>query len=135
MFGESNIIAEKKRHTKRVKNLIIICSMIAVVLSVSTYAWFIGMRTVNVSSFEITIASIDSLELSLNGKQWSNEVTISKATYNNTNVVYENNTNSWGGKGLIPMSSVGEMDKTASRMILFEKASLTSTRRWLSFNG
>ena len=127
MFGESNIIAEKKRHTKRVKNLIIICSMIAVVLSVSTYAWFIGMRTVNVSSFEITIASIDSLELSLNGKQWSNEVTISKATYNNTNVVYENNTNSWGGKGLIPMSSVGEMDKTASRMILFEKASLTST--------
>ncbi|MDD8049655.1 MAG: DUF5011 domain-containing protein, partial [Thomasclavelia sp.] len=35
--------------------------------------------------------------------------------------------NNWGGPGLIPMSSVGEMDVASSRMKLFEKASLTST--------
>ena len=40
---------------------------------------------------------------------------------------YANNTNSWGGAGLFPVSSVGAMDSTASRMKLFEKASLTST--------
>ena len=61
---------KNQRHTKRVKNLIMICSMIAVVLSVSTYAWFIGMRTVNVSSFEIEIAATESLMLSLDGKKW-----------------------------------------------------------------
>ena len=122
---------KNQRHTKRVKNLIMICSMIAVVLSVSTYAWFIGMRTVNVSSFEIEIAATESLMLSLDGKKWGSTVAISKETYNKDTgedaVVYPGHSNSWGGKGLIPVSSIGEMDAVSSRMKLFEKASLTST--------
>ena len=47
---------------------------------------------------------------------------------------YTGNTNTWGGKetdgtpiGLIPMSTVGEIDSTVSRLMLFEKGSLTST--------
>ena len=116
-----------EKHEKRVKKLIVGSGLCAIILIVSTYAWFIGMKTVNVSSFDVSIAAIDQLSLSLDGEHWSDTVAISKTTYNDTNVVYEGNTNSWGGTGLIPMSSVGVIDTTASRMILFEKGSLTTT--------
>ena len=116
-----------EKHEKRVKKLVVGSGLCAIILIVSTYAWFIGMKTVNVSSFDVEIAAIDQLSLSLDGKKWSDTVSISKSTYNDNTVVYEGNTNSWGGSGLIPMSSVGVIDTTASRMILFEKGSLTTT--------
>jgi hypothetical protein len=110
---------------KRIRNLFVVCFLTAVVFVVSTYAWFIGMQTVSISSFDVEIASSDSLLLSLNGEDWDTEVDISKSILDE--VSYKNHTNSWGGDGLIPMSSVGEMDLTASRMKLYEKASLTAT--------
>ena len=121
---------KNQRHTKRVKNLIMICSMIAVVLSVSTYAWFIGMRTVNVSSFEIEIAATESLMLSLDGKKWGSTVAISKETYNKIPAkmqLYIQDTLIVGVERINSVSSIGEMDAVSSRMKLFEKASLTST--------
>ncbi len=114
-----------KMRRKRIRNLIFIFSLTAVILSVSTYAWFIGMRTVSVSSFDVSIASTDSLLLSLNGSKWDTTVDISQATLDD--VSYAGHTNSWGGAGLIPVSSIGTMDVAASRMKLFEKASLTTT--------
>ena len=119
---------KKKRnnkHEKRVKKLIVGCGLSAILLSVSTYAWFIGMQTVNVASFDISIATTDSLLLSLDGEEWSDNIVITGDTYDTAS--YENNTNSWGGKGLIPMSSVGKIDDDASRLILFEKGSFTAT--------
>ncbi len=114
-----------QRRINRVRSLVILCVLTAIVLTVSTYAWFVGMRTVNVSSFDVEIAGTDSLALSLDGSTWNTTVTISQATF--SSVSYTGNTNSWGGEGLVPMSSIGHMDATASRMKLFEKASLTAT--------
>ena len=116
---------KSKAPNKRVRNLVVISALTAVILTVSTYAWFIGMRTVNVSSFDVEIASTDGLLLSLNGADWDTVVAITKDTVDE--VSYANHTNSWGGEGLLPMSSIGVMDTTASRMKIFEKASLTST--------
>ena len=117
------------KHEKRVKKLVVGSFLCAILLAVSTYAWFIGMRTVNVSSFDVSIAAIDGLSLSLDGKTWSDTVTINQSNYNDTeNTVYAGNTNTWGGDGLIPMSTVGKIDTTSSRMILFEKGSLTTTK-------
>lgn len=113
------------KHEKRVKRLIVGCGLCAIILSVSTYAWFIGMKTVNVSSFDVEIAAIDSLSLSLNGATWSDTVEINRTNYSTAG--YEGNTNSWGGTGLIPMSSVGKINTTSSRMTLFEKGSLTTS--------
>src|SRR5574344_2110131 len=114
-----------KQNKKRLRNLIAIFSLSAVVLSVSTYAWFIGMRTVNVSSFDVEIASTDSLLLSFNGEDWDTTVSISKDDLAETS--YAGNTNWWAGEGLSPVSTVGDMDSSVSRMVLFEKASLTTT--------
>ena len=114
-----------EKHEKRVKRMIVACGLCAIILTASTYAWFIGMKTVNVTAFDVKIAAIDSLSLSLNGKDWSDTVEINEV--NHKTASYDGNTNSWGGEGLVPMSSVGKIDTTSSRMILFEKGSFTVT--------
>jgi len=116
-----------KKHEKRMKKLVVGCGLCAILLTVSTYAWFIGMKTVNVSSFDVSIASTDSLLLSIDGEHWSDEVQINKDNYKLEGTNYTNNTNSWGGKGLIPMSTVGKINAGVSRLTLYEKGSLTTT--------
>ena len=112
------------KHEKRLKRLIVTCLLCAIILTVSTYAWFIGMQTVKVNQFEIEIAGVDNLLLSMDGSNWSTTVTPG------TTAAYENNTNQFlteDGEGLIPMSSVGDFELTTSRMKLFQKGSLTAT--------
>ncbi|NLL01817.1 MAG: hypothetical protein GX265_02215 [Mollicutes bacterium] len=116
-----------KRHTKRIRNLVITLVLTALILSVSTYAWFIGMRTVTVNEFSVEIATTKELELSLDGKKWSDNVSINKDNFDDDNVVYADHTNWWAGEGLIPMSSVGQIDSNISRLILYEKSSLTQS--------
>ncbi len=118
---KKDIFINRVKHSK---SFIIMMALSAVLLSISTYAWFVGMKTVYVSSFDVEIASTDSLLLSLDGENWSETVNISKANYATT---YEGNTNSWGGAGLIPMSSTGELNSSTSRLKMYEKTSLTAT--------
>ena len=115
---------KNKKHARRVKRLALICTMCTLILVVSTYAWFIGMKTVSVSTFDVEIAATKGLYLSLDGETWGETVTIDKNNFNST---YDGNTNTWSDGGLIPMSTVGEISSTDSRLILFEKGSLTTT--------
>ena len=135
---------KEKNHRRRIRGLIVLLVFTAIILAISTYAWFIGMRTVNVSSFDVEIASTEDLLLSLNGIDWMTTVYINSTNFDddtsNTDYgnVYQGNTNWWAGfmnvgssldnPGLIPMSSVGNIDDTVSRLILFEKASMTPTK-------
>ncbi len=114
------------KHEKRLKRLVITCLLCAIILSVSTYAWFIGMKTVSVNAFEVNIKTTESLMLSLDGKNWTYDVTIDKNSISPAS--YTGNQNSWGGDaGLIPMSSIGKINTTKNKMTLFEKGSLTAT--------
>ena len=111
------------KKSKRIRDLVAICSLCAILLSVSTYAWFIGMKTVNVAEFSVNIATTEGLFLSMDGENWKYTLDARNAD------PYEGNANQWldqTGEGLIPMSSVGDMDKASSRMKLFEKGSLTA---------
>ncbi len=114
--------SHNKKHENRVKKLVAMVVLCAIVLAVSTYAWFIGMKTVNLSKFDINIKTTEGLYLSMDGKTWSYTLDGVKTLDS-----YANNTNTFAEKGLIPMSTVGDMDKTSSTMKLFEKGSLTST--------
>ena len=117
---------KKKQNIKRsrkIRNSVVICCLFAILLSASTYAWFIGMKTVSVDKFDIDIATTEGLFLSMNGKDWSYSLNPSdEETYPS----YENNANTWAPDGLIPMSTVGDMDATSSRMKLYQKASLSA---------
>jgi len=113
------------RRKRKIRNLITVSFLTLVVFGATTVAWFIGMRTVTVNSFDVKIAATDALLLSFDGETWDTNVAITQGTLETAS--YVGHTNSWGGDGLIPLSSVGEMDVSESRMMLYEKASLTAT--------
>lgn len=116
-----------KKTNNRIKKLIVLVSVFAIFLTVSTYAWFIGMKTVNVNSFDVEIATTEGLFLSMDGVNWKYNLDAKNTE------AYTGNANEWlvgtedNPKGLIPMSTVGDMDATASRMMLYEKGSMTAT--------
>ena len=112
-----------QKQEKRVKKLILTTGLFAVLLVASTYAWFIGMQSVSVTAFDVKIAAIDGLALSLDGKTFGENVIINKTNYATVNT--SNNQNVWGD--LIPMSSVGVINTTTSKLELYEKGSLTAT--------
>lgn len=107
---------------KKIRMLAITSTLTSLVLIASTFAWFVGTRTVNVNSFDMTIAAIDGLSLSLDGTTWTESLTVGK-----DEVSYDGNTNTWAESGLIPVSTVGVVDSTSSTLKLFEKGSLTAT--------
>ena len=118
----------ERKNNKRIKRLVVFVSLIAIFLTVSTYAWFIGMKTVNVNSFEIDIATTEGLFLSMDGVNWKYNLDAKNTE------AYKGNANQWltyeegeDPKGLIPMSTVGDMDKTASRLMMYEKGSMSAT--------
>ena len=111
-----------EKQSKKIRNLVVICVLCGIVLATSTYAWFIGMRTVNVSSFDINVASTEGLYLSMDGKSWTYNLDVANAPQ------YADNANKLTDVELIPMSTVGDMDVTSSRMKLYEKGSLTATK-------
>ena len=120
---------DNNKRKKRILHLAVIFTFTAIVFGTATYAWFIGMRTVNVTPFDVEIAATESLLLSLDGKTWDTTVAINSTNYSDpgTAGTYLDNTNNWGGRGLIPMSSIGDIDPDTNRLKLFEKGSLTTT--------
>ena len=111
-----------EKQSKKIRNLVVICVLCGIIFATSTYAWFIGMKTVNVSSFDINVASTEGLYLSMDGKSWTYNLDVANAPQ------YADNANKIDDVELIPMSTVGDMDVTSSRMKLYEKGSLTATK-------
>ena len=94
------------KKSKKVRNLVAMCCLCAILLSVSTYAWFIGMKTVNVAEFSVNIATTEGLFLSMDGKNWKYTLDAKNAD------AYTGNANQWldgEGEGLIPMSSMAKV--------------------------
>ena len=122
---------KNRRHARRIKRLALICTLCTVILVVSTYAWFVGMKTVNVSTFDVQIAATDGLSLSLDGVTWKETIDINKAISDalsdESTGTYKTNTNTWTKAGLIPVSSVGVINTTSSNLEMYEKGSLTVT--------
>ncbi len=112
---------KKRTNVKKLRQTLIAFLLCAVVLGVSTYAWFIGMKKVNVESFTVDIATTEGLFLSMDGENWSYDLDAKGST------PYTDHTNTWAPSGLIPMSSVGDIDATSSTMMMYEKGSLTAS--------
>ena len=119
-------MARNKKSANRVRNYVVMCSLFGVLLIVGTYAWFIGMESVAVNQFDVTIAAAEGLALSLDGKHtnFTESVSINASDYKTKS--YDGNQNVWGE--LIPMSSVGVINNTTSKLELYEKGSLTATK-------
>lgn len=123
-----------KRKKRKIFFMIIVIAVTASVLIVETYAWFAGLSTVNTSEFSVSVSSSGGLELSLDGEHWKSgdsSLTISSSTVTATSGsgdhAYSGNTNKWATSGLVPVSSAGSIDTAVSRLIMYEKTSLSAT--------
>ena len=132
----------KKKKFENLKKLVFVCALCIIILVTATYAWFTGLEAVSVEPFEIEVSAADSMEVSLNGRLWSDNIKITEEGVTNNvqgeygdainQKAYYGNTNNWptgeeDKKGLYPLSTIGQMDKTASRMIFFGKSSLSTS--------
>ena len=123
---------QQKRRIRKICLLILSITITGIVLIVETYAWFVGISTVNVDNFQVSISGEDGLELSLNASNWSSStLTIdSNAVTTGLNSTYSSHKNKWiaAGGSMIPVSSSGDIDTNTSRLKLFGKGSLASTQ-------
>lgn len=159
MVKKSQNKSRRKYNTKKRKaimrkgsRLIFSVGLTAIVLVVATYAWFVGITTVSVNSFEVTIASTEGLSLSLDGLSFTEaeenlivnknviEGSTSFLTHDNTirlTTTYpaaNGNGNHWASasdnsaaskKGLEPLSNAGALDTTTSHVKFFTKSMMT----------
>ena len=127
----------EKRRNRKLRNLMFVCAICAIVLAASTYAWFTGLQEVKVNPFQVEIAAADSLQLSLNGQDWSDTISFtdeadlkSKAYSAGTNVnwpKYKRPGTDIEVNGLVPVSTIGIFNTTKSELKLFEKQSMTTS--------
>ena len=75
----------ERNSRKRLNALILLVAFTAVLLIVSTYAWFSTQRNVNLSNLDGTVKVAEGLEISLDGSKWSNTIDFSQ--YNNDQTV------------------------------------------------
>lgn len=120
----------QKRRIRKISILILSIIITGIVLIVETYAWFVGITTVNVSEFNVSISGAEGLELSLNAttNSWtSSTLNITKSVVTSA---YTGNTNKWvqtaSGEGLTPISTSGEIQSPGA-LKLFGKSGLAST--------
>lgn len=66
-----------KKSQKKTKFLLILIVLTAILSITATYAWFSTQKDVEISTLRLNIEVAESLEISLNGKEWTNKITIS----------------------------------------------------------
>lgn len=114
---------QKKKFIRKTAFLLLILGVTTTVFIVATYAWFIGITTVNVNTFEIDVSTMPGLEISLDGETFGNEITVSEAALNELG-----GNNHWTGEnGLVPYSSSGRIRSSDGRLDFYSKASITAS--------
>lgn len=100
---------------KRLNNLLMILLLTAVLLIMSTYAWFTANRTVKIESIDVNVATSSGLQISADGETWKTILTKDDIfnAYNN----YPTSINQLPTI-MAPISTIGELDD-AGHMKMF----------------
>lgn len=117
-----------KESTKRLNSLILLIAFTAILLIISTYAWFTTQKNVQISNLSGLVNVAEGMEISLDAQNWFGTIDLSKAKLVSTQVeppegfeyeTYEDGTDTYSYvntnvmpdvKGLLPVSSIGEID-------------------------
>ena len=71
---------KQKNSRRRLNSLILLVAFTAIMLIVSTYAWFSTQKNVSIANLNGTVKVAEGLEVSLNAKDWSQEIDFSQYT-------------------------------------------------------
>ena len=99
------VVMENDANKRRIKKGVFVIGLTAILLTVSTYAWFVGLTNVGINEFELNVEATKGLQLSLDGSNFSNTLTINQTTLKDDLVTsYASNTNNWIDEGLSGVS-------------------------------
>ena len=123
---------KQKNSKRRLNSLILLVAFTAIMLIVSTYAWFSTQRNVSISNLEGTVKVAEGLEISLDADSWSQEIDFSQYTMSNLKHVY-------GDEGvehnvipteLIPASTTGTDGIGKTEMPLYRGRATQVNKQW-----
>lgn len=66
---------KSNKRNSRLKYLIILLLLTAIIFGSSTYAWFTTNKTVTVSSIDINVQAVDGIQISVDGINWKSTIT------------------------------------------------------------
>ena len=92
---------------KRLNSLLMILLLTAVLLIMSTYAWFTANRTVKIDALDVTVATSSGLQISADGITW--KTVLEKTDITDAYVNYPSSVNQLPTL-MAPVSSVGTLD-------------------------
>ena len=99
---------KQKNSRRRLNSLILLVAFTAIMLIVSTYAWFSTQRNVSISNLEGTVKVAEGLEISLDASTWSQEIDFSQYTPEQLRNVYHSaSEHNIVPSELLPVSSNG----------------------------
>ena len=102
-----------RKSKRRMNSLFMTLVLTAIMLIMSTYAWFSANRQVNIEGITAKVRAAEGLQISLDGISWDTAVTISKATL--VNLGQSVNKVSWADK-LEPVSADGTFNTTSGEL-------------------
>ena len=68
-----------KESRKKISSLILLTAFTAVMLIVSTYAWFTSQKDITLSNLRGTVEVAENMEISLDAATWKQEINLSNA--------------------------------------------------------
>ncbi len=98
---------KQKNSKRRLNSLILLVAFTAIMLIVSTYAWFSTQRNVSISNLEGTVKVAEGLEISLDAENWSQEIDFDQYTMSDLKKLYGETNHNVIPTELIPASTNG----------------------------
>ena len=131
---------KQKNSKRRLNSLILLVAFTAIMLIVSTYAWFSTQKTVSISNLEGTVKVAEGLEISLDANNWSQEIDFSKYSTDQLKKTYDqsNETNvvptelipaSTDGKGAIN-ATTGDSGAKVTEMPFYRGIATQENMKW-----
>lgn len=124
---EKNKKNQKAYTKKRLNSIILLLAFAAIMLIVSTYAWFSTQKNVSITNLAGTVQVAEGMEISLDGQSWKQSIDLSEVDWTTTHAeypTYEQNTNNIPSE-LQPVSTVGKVSGTMTDLT-FYKGNYTS---------
>lgn len=106
----------QRNSRKRLNSLILLVAFTAIMLIVSTYAWFSINKEVSITNLTGTVNVVEGLQISLNAKDWSD--TIDLSTKNLKTDSYTGNAN-FIPTELLPVSTTGIAGANAKELTMY----------------
>ena len=105
-----------KANKQRLNNLLIVLLLSAMLLVMSTYAWFTANKTVNIDAIDVKVSTSSGLQISADGEEW--KTVLNKEDLENASVKWLNAKNQLPTE-MAPVSTAKEVDGNGRLKMFF----------------